>query len=756
MMQSPNPRIYKIKRPDGQIWDIPEENLDKAISLGGHLVADSPISANQVDTPPPTDSEKIFKVRRPDGQVWDIPESNLGRAQQLGGQIVDESQTIDSEYNDIAKTTARSAKTLGAAVIGSLPDLASSVYNLPAMAENAKTPDIKANSPSHFVPESPFPEAPVYPEAQLPLIPSAEHAIEESIDEATGGYTKTHEGDSLQSGLKVAGAVFSPGGLSKLAGKVGQAGVSSVLGALGTTKPAGLAAAGATGIASQEATNAGYGVAASTAIGLGAGIGTGVGTAVAKAFNTKLALAKLTGNSPKNIDLKAVEAFEGAGLPYTNTTVNESRGLTLVDQVVSKTPFFGSRQAKKLAKNDESYTQAIELSIDKVGEKIVNSENPSSLNMGNIIKDVFDDIKDFVVNEKNELYQMSNANLPSGANWKPTNIVNTINEIRNKTKTLVASPDQTSVLSYLDKLETGIVLGGESAKVITPVPVEMLVGTKISINDIINWDINASGAKNQLRKVQHAIKQDLEDYGKTNPEWYKTFTEADAYFGEKFGDKAFGSKVVRKKILGQKNPEKILPSLNDISEFKSLEQSLSVTEKGAKFFDSIKREKLADLIMGKTINPSSESVRYSGFAKVMENPKTKELIKYLSGEQYKDLEKLNYIAKAVVKKNTRNPNPSGTAPTNLIMKVILGAFGGGTAANIGLASSLEGLGFAAVGSSGLSWLINNRSALKWGIEAAKKEASGDLKAANILSGRIERSMAKDLGEDFVKQFIALS
>lgn len=666
------------------------------------------------------------------------------------------SKNVDQDYDSFGKTAARSAKSLASGAIASIPDTAASLYNIPAMAENAKTPEMRANSPSGFAPESLVPEPSPYPDAQLPLIPSAEHAIESSIDKVTGGYTNTAEGDSLQAGLRTVGAIASPGGLAKGAAKLGAKGVTGVLAGLGTTKPVGLAGAGAAGAASSEASKAGYGTAASIGLGLAAGAGVGGIAGVAKAFNTKLALSKLTGNSPKNIDLDAVKAFEEAGLPYTNTSVNESRALATVDQLVSKTPHFGTKQAKTLRANDQAYAKALESSIDQVGERIIKSEDPSSLDIGNVIKDVFEDTKKNVVSEKDELYQVSNALLPKEASEIPTNTVNAINKIRNNTKTLVASPDQTSVLSYLDKLESGIVLGGDAAKVITPVPVEMLVGTKISINDIINWDVNASGAKKQLRMVQHAIKEDLAAYGKKNPKWYESFTNADEYFGERLGDKAFGSKVVKKKILDQQNPEKILGSLNDISDFKAIEQSLNVTESSQKFFESIKREKLGELIMGKTINPSSESVNYSGFAKVMENPKTKELVKYLAGDKYSNLEKFNQVAKAAVKRNARIPNPSGTAPTNTVINSVLGAFSGGSAAFSSVTHTAEGLATASIAAYGLSWLINNKSAFKWGIKAAKKQAAGDFKAANILSGRIERSMTNDLGDDFVRQFIALS
>ncbi len=791
------PTILRVKFPDNKIYEVPDNEIDQAISLGGEVVDDNlirnPLDAQGQNEPnlggnalnnnnnnvadslsdidyshinqaqpeqvqasgergSASSKPKILKVKFPDNKTYEVPESDLQKATSLGGKVMEDA---DPEYDSFWKTAARSAKTIASEVVGSLPDLAAAPYNIPAMLENAKTKEMKENSQSYFAPESPFPEAPLYPDQKLPLIPSVASAVDSSIDEATGGYTKTEDGDSLQAGLRVASAVATPGGLSKVAANAGKTGAAKALGALGTTNPTGLAAAGATGVVASEATKAGYGPVASIALGLGAGAGLGGAAAAAKSFNTKLALAKLTGNSPKNIDLKAVQAAEAVGLDIPNAIANESKGLSHVEQVISKAPYFGTKYAKKLQISDQNYAKKVEDAIKSVGEKLVDTE--SSLDMGNLIKETFNDVKSAVLNEKDELYQMTSSLLPEGATEIPNHTLNAIAKIRNNTKTLVPSPDQSSVLSYLDKIENGIVLGSGGSKVATPVPVEMLVGSKVSINDIINWDITAGGSKKQLRAIQSALKEDLKEYGKKNPEWYSSFTKADEFYGKYLGDEALGSDTL-KKIFSQEDPEKILPMLNKISDFKALETSLGADKSGQQFFDSIKREKLSDLISGKVVNPNNDTVSYHGFAKAMEKTNDKELIKYLAGDNYKQLENLTTYAKAAVRHKARNPNPSGTAATKLIYGMIGGSVSGYFAKGVvgavtGLTAPLAAAG--ALGSS-LSWLLTNKKALNWGIEAAKKQAAGDVKSAETLSSRLMRLMKDDLGDDVARQFIALS
>jgi hypothetical protein len=661
-------------------------------------------------------------------------------------------QPIESDSNEDSwgKYVARKAKDLTAGAVGGLIDTATSTYNIPAALTNASN-ELNKDNPLEIDPISGVPIQKSEGERpQLPLIPSATEAIDKKIDSVTNDYTKTPEDEKTsQAALRTVGSVLSPGGLAKGAASLGMKGTSKVLGAIGSTNPTSLAAAGAAGAATHEASERGYGTVAAIGTGLGAGAATGAALGVAKAFNTKIALAKLTGNSPKNINLEALQAAESAGLDYPNTLVNEGRGLAAAEQVVAKSPYFGTKYNRKLSKIDKEYSNKVDEAIKNVGERIV--ESGDSLDVGSQIKETFQNVKKSIEAEKNLFYEEANALLPEGASITPKHLAEAVEKVRNSMKTLGPSEDQNYVLNYLNKIEPGFILGSGKDKVAVAAPVDMISGTKVSINDIINWQVKASGPKDKLKLIQSAIKEDLKEYGKTNPEWYKKFSEADQFYGKYLGDKALSSDTV-KKVLSQENPEKILTNLKDISDFKNLNQALGRDAAGQKFFDSIKREKLTDLIMGKVIDNKTGNVTYLPFAKVIENPQTKQLIKYLAGDNYQEILSLKKYAEAAIKRNQRNPNPSGTGPTN----AIIGGFVGAAAESGGIIKKAKNLAYLGVAGAGLSWLVNNKTALKWGIEGAKKQAAGNYKDASVLGKRIERSMAKDLGEDFVKQFVALS
>lgn len=818
--------IHYIRDSKGGIYEIEEENLEKALAVDDDYEylydykpgvtnqapetpmpsspgiasqqQSSPMDTQTVDTstqspsqvaPQPAESNSQANVfmRDKDGGVFEIPQSNVEAAQKAGGIIVDRdgNEPAAPEPDSWGKLGARSAKTIGSEIVGSVPDTVSAIYNIPASIQNA-TNEVTKNDPYVIDPISGFPA----PNAQsdmvpLPLIPSAADAIDSAIDKATNNYTKTEEGDSLQAALKMGTAIATPGSFAKVAAKSGKQGVAKALNTIGTTNPTGVGIGAATGAGTSEAKKAGYGTAASIGIGLGAGLGAGVaahvGASAAKSLDIKLALAKLTGNSPKNIDMEAVHAAEKAGLDAQNTFFTKSSGLALVDQQISKTPYFGTKQAKKTQVIDQKYEQAVNEAIDDVGKKMVDSGN--ALDTGSMLKDTMIGTQDIVSNESQLLYRQSSSSLPKNASEIPHNVAIQFKRLKRKiNKSLNPSESEKFVLNFINETESKLFsketvpasklsIGHDlelkyvpndkiSSASLSPIPVDRLVASKVSLNDIIDWNIaTPPGAKGYLKLIQNAYLKDIASYGKTNPSWYNNFKEADSFYGKFLGDEALGSKTLRKKIFAQEDPDKILGTLTKISDFRKIEQSLATNipnSPGAKFFDSIKREKLSDLIMGKLVDPKTGSISYGGFSKSLEDPSNKELIRYLAGDKYKDLQNLNEYAKAAVRRSRRVPNPSGTAPTKTVISSIGNVVTAGVVGGIasGITAGVTPLAGVAVLGAGLNWLVNNKTMLKWGIEGAKKQAAGDIKAANTFYNRIEKSMKKDLGEDFFKSFIA--
>jgi hypothetical protein len=750
---------FRVQSPNGRIWEVPESNLDEAIRRGGEIVQ---------------------KVQSPDGRIWEVPESKMNIAFERGGKLYQEDQKQNPGEDSLGKSIARTAKSVISGGIGGLVDTATSIYNIPASLENAKTEMMKNVDPN-YIGENDF--IPASQKQPIPIIPSATEAIDKGIDEATGQYTQTPQnGQSTQEAVKMASSLASAGGLAKAAGKVGFNAAEKVLGTLGTTKAGGLASGAAAGYASSEASQSGHGALASIGAGVAAGGLTGGAIEGAKAFNAKLLLAKLTGNSPKNIDLDAVKAAESAGIDYMNTLVNQSKGLATAEQIVSKSPFFGTKYAHKSSKIDKDFASKIDQSINNVGQKIVDSGELKD--MGIIIKDVFDDVKKSAEENVNNFYKTSEGFLPPNAKRAPSYLEEAIEQVEKSIDTLSPSEGEKELLKYISSVKKKIYATEPESSIIIPemasgsfkniddvvksnlknpkdlpkkdilqsIPVSTLVGSKKSINAIIDWDPKLVGdVVDKFKIIQHGYKKDLAAYGQENPKWYQEFSKAEEYYGRYFGDEAFGSKTMRK-ILLQENPEKIIPSLTNVSDFKKIFQSLSSSESGREFFDSIRREKLNDLIMGKLIDPKTGNVRYVEFSKVIENKENKDLIKYLSGSNYQSLVDLKKYSEAVSRRNARNPNASGTASTSLLINVLIGD----PNKTSGIVKRTQSVAQATLSGLGLSWLVNNKKMLDYAVKIKKAEAAGKLSEVKPYILRIDRAARKDLGDDFFRQLIALS
>lgn len=685
------------------------------------------------------------------------------------GKQNNEPQQQTNEFSGertLGRSVARSAKSLAAGAIGSVPDLLSAPYNIGAAVTNANKEALKNVDPrvaamSGWGVRGGVDYIPTQNQGDVPYIPSVTEMVDTGIDKATGGYTTTPKDQkALQEGLKVGGSIFG-GGLANKAIKYAGSKLGSNLGNMstsnfvGSTKPIDLASGVAAGSAATSASENDYGVPASLAAGLAAGSLTNAALASPKNFESlKNIAAKGLGHSSENINLDTVKTSERLGLDYPVTLVNESKPLAGIEQLVQRTPIIGSKYNKRLVDIDNSYNEKIKNTLGKVGNKISESnDNSESLfEVGSSLKSTLEKTKDSVKQEKDSLYEMANKLLPENASIIPKNTIETINKIRNSIKTLRPSSDEKLLLSYLDDLEGGIVLKSDKFKTSLPVSIDMLSGTKRSLNDTINWDFNVAGVKNNLKKIQKSIKDDLAEYGKENKDWFKAYSDADSYYGKYLGDEALASDTV-KKIFSQEDPEKVLLMLKETSDFRKIENSLGSSAEGKKFFDSLKREKLDNMILGKTIDPKTNEISYSSFAKMMEDPKSSTLMRYLAGEKnYKTFKDLGEYAQAMVKRARRNPNPSGTAYTNTMLGVVTGAMMGGG----GIINTVKNAGKLAIVSGAISNIITNKKLLNYSVNAAKAQANGKLADAKKFSMKLDNAYKEQFGENRFRELIAIS
>jgi hypothetical protein len=313
---------------------------------------------------------------------------------------------------------------------------------------------------------------------------------------------------------------------------------------------------------------------------------------------------KIMGLTPKSMNIEAAKAARDLGIDLPAAAVTDSKLTALADQYVGKAPIFGNKLKNKYALAEEQTQKVLSDILDEIGP----SRTP--------------EIEGHIAG----LYNKVATSLPQEAKVLPVNLKKAIDDI--KINTAILSPDEKSLLQSLETIKNEIEPASKIVSQYGPIKlplqeydVNKLVGTKKSLNSIIKWDTDA-GVKNQLKKIQKAITRDIEEYGKSNPEWYDAFKEADKLYG-----------------------------------------------------DVARREKLENILGHKATNYATESLSYNALAKAINNPKNSVSIrKQLTPETFKKIQKLGTVAKAMAIKSKNIPNPSGTATTGGISAAIFGLF----------------------------------------------------------------------------------
>lgn len=605
-------------------------------ALGGNV--------SQPESPQVPSPEVSQEVSEPQGFNFD----SFGGLTDTGPQ---------EEEGSWGQAFARRGKDLVSGAIGGAVDMATAAYNIPAQLFNAISDT--SNSEQAKANKAEAEKSPGSAKSMMynryksggdssqkaPLIASAQQAIDKKIDEKTGDYTKTPEDEKwLSEGIKTASSIASTGGLGAVAGKMGAKGTAKVLQTLGSTNPSAIAAAGVTS-AVTEKTNFGSGIAA----GALTSILTNKASLKSLAQIPNKTAAKILGVDPKNLKTEVMEAAQRLGVDLPAVAVTDSKLTAHLNQYASKTPFIGEMIKEKVSKASEQFKGAFEEMANKVGPLR----------------------NEAVESEIRDLYSKAAKQLPKDAQIVPNNTVNAIKSIRDKVKTALPSKSENELLATLDKLEGNIMF---DKKLAVPMPVEMLLGTKRSLNSAINWETD-SGVKTLIKKAQGAMLKDIEEYGKANPAWKKTFNEAERSF------------------------EKVA-----------------------------KREQLENLISGKFLDPISKEVSYNPLAKRLNNRKSlKDFEKVLGKGNTDKLKDFAKVAESMVVAQRNTPNPSGTAVTQGVTNLITG-IGAGMA---GAATAVP----VALGAAGVTKLLTSKKFLNMATRYAKNPS--DSLASHI--GRIVKN-----------------
>lgn len=308
---------------------------------------------------------------------------------------------------------------------------------------------------------------------------------------------------------------------------------------------------------------------------------------------------KIMGLGPKRLNIEAAQAARDLGIDLPAAALTDSTLTGLADQAIGKTPIFGNVLKDK-------YNQV---------------QNKTHEHLENIYNEIGPIRTPEVSKKITDLYELEKKALPTEAFTIPTATAKKINDINDSFYAAFSSEGRSKLKNYIQKFKKDIeptlnskygnISSNEKIKIpLQPYDIRKLIDSKIMINDIVNHDVKGE-AINRLMEINHGISEDIARYGKSNPDWYKKFKEAD------------------------------------------------------KFFASVaKREKAEKLLRNQATIGDPEELSYAALNRTINDNNTARLLrKNTPPETFEKIKKLGIVAKAMVQKNRRVPNPSGTAAT---------------------------------------------------------------------------------------------
>lgn len=145
-----------------------------------------------------------------------------------------------------------------------------------------------------------------------------------------------------------------------------------------------------------------------------------------------------------------------------------------------------------------------------------------------------------------DLYKEAEAAIPSNAQVNASNLVTSLNNLKNKMSKGTLAPSEKFIIDESDAILSKVKNGK-----ISP---EEAWASKRSLNEKLEkvlYDTPQKAAQARARKfagsIQHELKNVLQDYGKTNPKFYENFKKAEEAFGT-IGQSNLISKFVDKNL----------------------------------------------------------------------------------------------------------------------------------------------------------------------------------------------------------------
>lgn len=341
--------------------------------------------------------------------------------------------------------------------------------------------------------------------------------------------------------------------------------------------------------------------------------------------------ARFTSAEKKALQQDIIKDFRDAGIQADLGTITDNNLIKWTQSRLIQSGLSG----KDLSNLKERTTQQIKEQYKALADSLGEAKYTTQHEAGQIAKEALTRARDEDLSRVRNIYQQANQSLGRRAFVGTSGLNRVIDDLEKKLKPgQIKSSEQQAVLDVLRDLKrdvrdsSGSAMGAE---------VKDLMNNKIAIQDKIDYEVQG-GAKQLLKQVVKELDKAIISHGKDNATFAKNYIKANRDFAQHA--KTFRNKNVNN-MLNSADPSLIMNKMNTVQGIKDLEKAFKSYPEGKKVFDSLKRNKLDEIIGNNLIDSTTQQVKLGTFSKLLEKGKNREVIKEILGSKaFKRLEKL--------------------------------------------------------------------------------------------------------------------
>lgn len=187
-------------------------------------------------------------------------------------------------------------------------------------------------------------------------------------------------------------------------------------------------------------------------------------------------------------------------------------------------------------------------------------------------------------------------------------------------------------------------------------PADAIIATKQSVGPMIDWEFG-TGPRNLLKKLHKELDQMVKAHRPKNPKGVELYEQANLTFADSAN--RLRNNVMQRMIRSER-PQEVINLMKTKKGLRKVERAIATNPEGMRVFDALRRATM-DEIIGDHIYQAAENMRFGQVDKRLRRRDLQNQLRQLMGpKEWKDLSRLQRVAKGIAENEAKFINPSGT------------------------------------------------------------------------------------------------